>query len=32
DPKITSLDEALMRFCEQSTLSDYIDSKTRQNV
>ncbi|CAF4496973.1 unnamed protein product [Rotaria sp. Silwood1] len=21
-----------MRFCEQSTLSDYIDSKTRQNV
>ncbi|CAF1913676.1 unnamed protein product [Rotaria magnacalcarata] len=32
DPKITSLDEALLRFCEQSTLSDYIDSKTRQNV
>ncbi|CAF2393832.1 unnamed protein product [Rotaria sp. Silwood2] len=32
DPKITSLDEALIRFCEQSTLFDYIDSKTRQNV
>jgi ubiquitin carboxyl-terminal hydrolase 10 len=32
DPKITTLDEALLRFCEQSTLSDYIDSKTRQNV
>ncbi|CAF3573410.1 unnamed protein product [Rotaria socialis] len=32
DSKITSLDEALTRFCEQSTLSDYIDSKNRQNV
>ncbi|CAF1176623.1 unnamed protein product [Adineta steineri] len=32
DPKITSLDEALLRFCEQSTLSDFIDSKSRQNV
>ncbi|CAF4637222.1 unnamed protein product, partial [Rotaria sp. Silwood1] len=32
DPKITSLDEALIRFCEQSTLSDYVDSKNRQNI
>jgi ubiquitin carboxyl-terminal hydrolase 10 len=32
DPKITTLDEALARFCEQPTLSDNIDSKTRQNV
>ncbi|CAF1090935.1 unnamed protein product [Rotaria sordida] len=32
DPKITTLDEALIRFCEQSTLSDYVDSKNRQNV
>jgi ubiquitin carboxyl-terminal hydrolase 10 len=32
DSKITTLDEALLRFCDQSTFSDYIDSKTRQNV
>ena len=32
DPKIATLDDALLRFCEQSTVSDYIDSKNRQNV
>jgi ubiquitin carboxyl-terminal hydrolase 10 len=32
DPKITTLDDALLRFCEQSTVSDYIDSKNRQNI
>jgi ubiquitin carboxyl-terminal hydrolase 10 len=32
DPKITTLDDALLRFCEQSTISDYIDSKNRQNI
>ncbi|CAF0796701.1 unnamed protein product, partial [Adineta ricciae] len=32
DPKITSLDEALLRFGEQSTNSEHIDSKSRQNV
>lgn len=32
DPKITTLDEALIRFCEQSTLSDYLDNKHRQTI
>lgn len=27
-----TLDDALIRFCEQSTVSDYVDSKNRQNV
>ena len=32
DPKITNLDEALARFCEQSAISDYVDNKNRPNV
>ncbi|CAF1421315.1 unnamed protein product [Adineta steineri] len=32
DPKIITLDDALLRFCEQSALSDYVDSKNRQNI
>ena len=32
DPKITTLDDALIRFCEQSNVADYLDSKTRQQV
>jgi len=32
DPKITTLDDALLRFCEQSAISDYVDSKNRQNA
>ncbi|CAF1659344.1 unnamed protein product [Adineta ricciae] len=32
DPKITTLDDALLRFSEQSLLSDYVDSKNRQNI
>jgi ubiquitin carboxyl-terminal hydrolase 10 len=32
DPKINTLDDALLRFCEQSTLSDYVDNKNRQNI
>jgi len=32
DPKIVTLDDALLRFCEQSTVSDYVDSKNRQNI
>lgn len=32
DPKINTLDDALARFCEPSAISDYTDSKTRQNI
>lgn len=27
-----TLDDALLRFCEHSTVTDYVDSKNRQNV
>ncbi|UJR10689.1 hypothetical protein I4U23_014883 [Adineta vaga] len=32
DSKIITLDDALLRFCEQSAVSDYVDSKNRQNI
>jgi hypothetical protein len=32
DSKIVTLDDALVRFCEQSAVSDYVDNRSRPNV